>query len=310
MALIAVLAWGICLATGVNSAIGVYVQDRARLTGTREATHTTYTDAQRALARVEQRLHDLGPHRSVPQVEAAIAARLAQPVTTNDRVRGTVGSISNNCARHDARTAEACAEVAVLRQELAAANDARTLQQEASRLRGRLRELRDRGGSLAPDPVGEFWAWATRGLLSVRDVGFGFPLFFALLIEIVSAFGPAVIVSVAAATGMPQPAAARSARHEQAAPLLQSGSLIHWLTERTEPTADPTAIAAQALYADYLSWCADTGILADAPETFSAELDRVRTLPELASKIRKFGDRYYGLRLVRAPMRIASANDA
>src|SRR6266487_4597862 len=39
MALLALIAWVVCLATGVNSAIGIYVQDRATLTGTREATH-------------------------------------------------------------------------------------------------------------------------------------------------------------------------------------------------------------------------------------------------------------------------------
>ena len=38
----------------------------------------------------------------------------------------------------------------------------------------------------------------------------------------------------------------------------------------------------------------------------------MRKLPELATKIRKFGDRYYGLRLVRARavQQIASASDA
>jgi hypothetical protein len=46
-------------------------------------------------------------------------------------------------------------------------------------------------------PVGE----STRGPHAVyvapRDVGFGFPLFFALLIEIVSAFGPVTVVRFA-----------------------------------------------------------------------------------------------------------------
>lgn len=311
MALVALLAWVVCLATGVNSAIGVYVQDRANLTGMREAMHTTYSDAQKALANVEQQLAGLPAHRSVAQVEAAIGARLAQPVTMNDRVRGTVGSVSNNCARHDARAAESCADVAVLRQELAAANDAAVLQQEATRLRDHVRKQRDRGGSLTPDPVGEFWAWATRGLLSVRDVGFGFPLFFALLIEVVSAFGPAVIVAVAAVTSLPQPAAAGSSRVQQAASFHQRGSIIHWLTERTEPTADATAVPMRELHADYAVWCASTDVSADALDAFIAELDRVRQMPELASRIRKFGDRYYGLRLLTAshPRQLTSAND-
>ena len=51
-----------------------------------------------------------------------------------------------------------------------------------------------------PDPVAELFAWLSRGQLSVRDIGFGFPLVFAFLIEIVSAFGPAGIVAYAEAT--------------------------------------------------------------------------------------------------------------
>ncbi|HEV8692651.1 MAG TPA: hypothetical protein VGQ93_00470, partial [Lysobacter sp.] len=176
-------------------------------------------------------------------------------------------------------------------------------------------ELREQGSSLAPDPVGEFWAWATRGLLSVRDVGFGFPLMFALVIEVVSAFGPSVVVAVAAATragsSMPQPAPAGLSRAQQAATHMAGDSVLHWLADRTEPTSDPVAITIQALYADYAAWCASTCVHLSEPNAFAAEFDRVRTLPELASKIRKFGDRYCGLRLLRAPVRrIASANDA
>jgi hypothetical protein len=58
------------------------------------------------------------------QVEAAIAAVLAKPIVTSERIRGTVGSLSGNCTKVETRTAEACASVASLRQELAAAFDA------------------------------------------------------------------------------------------------------------------------------------------------------------------------------------------
>ena len=33
-------------------------------------------------------------------------------------------------------------------------------------------------------------------------------------------------------------------------------------------------------------------------DAFGQEFDRVREVPELAGKIRKFGNRYYGIRLV------------
>ncbi len=58
-------------------------------------------------------------------------------------------------------------------------------------MRVRIGKLRETGGSLPADPVAELIAWLSRGQLKVRDIGFGFPLVFALLIEVVSAFGPA-----------------------------------------------------------------------------------------------------------------------
>jgi hypothetical protein len=306
MAIIATIAWFVCLATGVNSAIGVYVQDRSAFTGSREAKFDTYDEARRGLSEVEERIRKLAPHRSLEEVEAAIAALLAKPVVINERVRGTVGSISGNCTKHDARTADSCADVATLRGELAIARAAGALESTRTALQARVNELRDDGSSLRPDPVGEFWSWATRGLVSVRDVGFGFPLVFALLIEIVSAFGPAVIISVAAATrpqhaGVPQAAAGLSPPL-QAASLSFDDQLLRWLADRTEPTDYGRAVVLEELYADYATWCMSRNLDAGDHALFEQEFDRVRSIRELHGRIRKFGQRYYGLRIVEVPM--------
>ena len=107
---------------------------------------------------------------------------------------------SANCTKVDARTQEMCAEITALRQELAVATEARRLR--AYRLTPRADcELPERGGSIAADPVGGVYAWLSGGVVSVRDVGFGFPLAFALLIEIVSAFGPVTISGYATRHG-------------------------------------------------------------------------------------------------------------
>src|SRR5215472_11542501 len=47
---IASIAWFACLVFGINSALGVYVQDRVGLVGSREATHATYRGAEAELA--------------------------------------------------------------------------------------------------------------------------------------------------------------------------------------------------------------------------------------------------------------------
>jgi hypothetical protein len=231
-------------------------------------------------------------------------------VITAERVRGTVGSLSHNCTRIDARTVGACGEVAELNRERAVATEGAKLEARARSLREEIAALRERGGAVAPDPVGEFYAWITGGLISVRDVGFGFPLFFALLIEVVSAFGPITIAAYAEATrsgsrdvtshvvSKPVMSGRDVARHAAVAVIEpNTGTVVSWLAERGEPTTDSKAISLRELHRDYVRWCRECGLQAALPNLFEEELDRVRELPDLVGKIRKFGDRYYGIRL-------------
>ena len=227
-------------------------------------------------------------------------------------MRGTVATVSQNCAKIDARTKDACAELSQLRTERAGAVETEKLQEEAMAVRGEIAALRTHGGAIAPDPVGEFYAWATDGFVSVRDVGFGFPLFFALLIEVVSAFGPPTIAAYAEASrkdaglhGVPEPAMAGPVlpRHAVAG-FGEPQPVVAWLAARALPAASNSAISVHELYDDYLTWWADARSEALTFGCFEQELDAARTLPELIGKIRKFGDRYYGIALkgAEAPM--------
>jgi hypothetical protein len=226
-----------------------------------------------------------------------------------------------NCTRDDKRSAEACAEVAELREELAIANEGTKLDNRARTLRQQIAELRAKGGSAAPDPVGEFWAWITRGWITVRAVGFGLPLFFALMIETVSAFGPLAIVAYAEATRRQSPddatrpvAAGRApsriveSRHSDAVLIeTEVGGIVPFMADRTEPTADPAALSIEELHADYERWCVANALRALPQEAFAGEFERVRALPQLEGKIRKFGSRYYGIRLIEGNVTKLSA---
>jgi len=295
--------WVLCLLWGLTGAIGVYAQDRTALIGGREATVATYKDAERQLEEIEGKLRLITTQRSVSQVDAAIAAVLARPVLAGERVRGTVGKLSTNCTKDDRLTAEACLEVAGLREERAAAEERSRLESRKDSLRLQIRKLRDTGGSIAADPVAELFAWLSRGQLSVRDIGFGFPLVFAFLIEIVSAFGPAGIVAYAEATkrsgSTTQPDMARSGELLPAAASDdEQGRVVKWMADRTEPTEDTSAITIDELHSDYEVWCFGKGARAAALDGFATEFDRVREVPQLAGRIRKFGSRYYGIGLV------------
>jgi hypothetical protein len=188
---------------------------------------------------------------------------------------------------------------------LAVATEARNLEIRVTSLREQIVKLRERGGSIAADPVGEFYAWITRGLVSVRDVGFGFPLAFALLIEIVTAFGP---ITVAAYADASRPDALRHveserdvARHgasQQAlspVPTGETTAVLSWIAERAVPTNDNRAVGIEELHDDFVQWSSSQPM---SIARFQNEFDRVRDLPDLAGKIRKFGDRYYGIALV------------
>jgi hypothetical protein len=215
--------------------------------------------------------------------------------------------LSANCTKENWATAEACLEVAGLREELAAAEQRSQLERRKTTLRTQINTLRERGGSLPADPVAELFAWLSRGQLKVRDIAFGFPLVFAFLIEIVSAFGPAGIVAYAEVTRRTYtekvaPSQPDMASRGELLPAVagpnQHGRVVEWMADRTEPTGDPAATTVDDLHADYHVWCLGRGEEAQSLLFFADEFDRVREAPQLADKIRKFGSRYYGIRLV------------
>jgi hypothetical protein len=274
--------WLLCLLWGLTGAVGIYGQDRTALVGGREATAATYKDAEREVDEIEAKLKSLKSERTVAQIEAAIGAVLARPVMAGERIRGTVGKRSGNCTKEDKATAEACLEVAGLREERAAADDRARLESRKATLRGQVTKLREGGGSLAADPVAELFAWLSRGQLSVRDIAFGFPLVFAFLIEIVSAFGPAGIVAYAEATswrkssGTTRPDMARSGELLPAAASDSGhGRVVNWMADRTEPTEGTPATTIDELYADYEVWCLGKRLRATVLDVFASEFDRV-----------------------------------
>jgi hypothetical protein len=148
----------------------------------------------------------------------------------------------------------------------------------------------------------------SRGLLSVRDVGFGFPVAFALLIEFVSAFGPIGIATYAAATltdarthAMATPASPTAlTQHFARIAHRPVGSVVDFMAEATQPTSVSTAVGSEQLHEAYVRWCVWHDQAAIPLDTFVEEFDRLRELPALRGKIRKFGTRYFGIALVAA----------
>jgi len=307
----AVVVWLLCLLSGLNSAIGIYVQDRTATTSERDARRLTYAEVVKELAVIEARITRVATTRSVTEIEAMIAGALGQPVVVSERRRGTVGGVSENCQKPDVRTADLCVDVLRLRAELASALEGQALEGRAEQLRARMRTLRDHGAASAPDPVSEFYAWMTRGVLDVRDIGFGFPLFFALLIEVVSAFGPIGIAAYADATFARSkvieghvrlvPAVSGSDRPWPATErklLTDDSSVAAWMAERARPTTRARALMIDELFEDYCQWCAENNAETGDISKFRDRLNELLELPVLAGRIKRLSDRYYGVELV------------
>jgi hypothetical protein len=175
------------------------------------------------------------------------------------------------------------------------------LEERATILRSTVSSLRDRGGASAPDPVGEFWAWLTRGFFTVRDVGFGLPLAFAIMIEMVSAFGPLGIVTYAEVTNdttrrdVTRHVATVRDTSGSAATDATEAQLVAYIAERTEPTESAAGIGIDELFADYRAWCTLGRAAGLRLEEFKLAFDVLRASPELEGKIKKLGNRYFGI---------------
>ena len=78
--------------------------------------------------------------------------------------------------------------------------------------------------------------------------------------------------------------------------------VVRWMAERTEPAAAGSAVTVEELYADYAEWCARRDGEDLGQNAFQRDFDRVREAPQLRGSIRKFGNRYYGIRLMTPVM--------
>jgi len=117
-------------------------------------------------------------------------------------------------------------------------------------------------------------------------VGPSLALLLACVIELVSAFGPVVLAAYAEAT------TGGGRRRDNALV-----ATVDYMLERMEPGEKGSAISGDALYADYKRWCARNRKKPIGGTAFLVEFDRSRIEHGL-EKIQKFGNRYYGVRLI------------
>jgi hypothetical protein len=296
-AVAAAFVWLLCFVWALASLLGSVAQERMATTGGRDTIHMSYADVEKELSEVGAQRTSLRPTRSATELEALIAAGLLRTVIVGVRVR-TADEVSKNCTKPDRATADTCKEIGDLRAELAAAVEAARLDVRVAELRKRAADLREKGATLSSDVQGEIIERFSRGFLSVKDAALGLPLLVTAVFEAIGALCPAILFAVAegtlGASGRVQ------TRLDPTRPVhhVASGLVIDFLDDCTQPSDDGRALAISELYAAYQSWCVQKRKTAIGIHNFAVDLDRERGRPEMKNRVRKFGDRYYGIGLV------------
>jgi phage host-nuclease inhibitor protein Gam len=305
-ALAGALVWALCFVWAVVSLLGSVGQERMVATGGRESVHATFVDVEKELNELEGRRKSLRRARPARELEALVTGALSRTVsgiTSSGRVR-TVGDLSRDCIKPDRDTTEACNEVNELRAELAAAVESTRLDARIDELRKRVAVLREKGGTLSSDVQSEMIARFTRGLVTTKDAAMGLPLLVTAVFEAIGALGPAVLFAVIRTSYesdvrvQTRPFATGRERIVSASVL--TGLVVDFLDDCTEPRDDGRALALSELYTAYQNWCEGRRATATSLKEFTADLDRERERPEMRGRVRKFGDRYYGIGLVQS----------
>ena len=283
--------WALVMTTSVSSATN------SETFAGRVNIAASYQAAERELAEKQTRRGEIAVKRTPAEIEAAIAAVLAQPLRDGDRFRGTVGVLSVNCGKSVSLTADACEQIAGLRGEFARGAEAQRLDDAIEALRRKIESLREQGGAQDSDPGAGVLARLSGGVLGRDDVVAGRSLLPFLCLEFFSIFGLLIFTQhggfdadvrrVAAGVTI----AVTNERSETALAGRPVGRLRDFAKARLRK-APGKAVAVAALHADYCRWCADKKLVAMARTEFEGLIAEMAEQNGLR-QIREGGAVYY-----------------
>lgn len=304
VATVASFVWVACFIVAASGALGLIAKNRSALTNTREIARLDLDAASRELKELELKQSRNVVQRSQKEIEAQIVRVLAKPIISGSQVRGTVGTLSADCGKADARTVTACAEIAVLREELAGANAAEERQAAVALLRDRIKQLRNASGADLDDPQSAVMSRLTRGVIAASEVGLALIMAMVVMIELVSAFAPLVLsefgrVKSAEATVMtriaqrPEVALSQIATTAPELQRRQVGEIFDYMAERIRPSPR-SELACRGLHADYVRWCQMSKKVALSRTEFFNEFERI-CKADLNNTVRRSGIQYVGI---------------
>lgn len=287
--------WLTCVLFAITAAIGLAAQNRSGVVGGREAINLSYKSAVEEIAELERHRASISELRAPDEIESAIDVILMRPVAG----RGTVGSLSKACKTDMTRTRTACSEVAVLRQALATALEARRVDDRLQKLRQQTALLRERGGNLEADPQAHLISRLSFNRLAASDVGLVLILLLVGMVELISAFAPVVLHEFTSTVRFSGDAVGRGRsrpsepRTVEPAPFVPD--LFEYLAERIVPDSR-SYVSLGALLSDFNDWCARHGLHLPSQEAFVSAFHKICER-DLRGKIVRTNAGYVGFRL-------------
>jgi hypothetical protein len=255
-----------------SAELGFATQHRLFREGEQSSATEKHGDLRRQLERAELRLTALGTQRSAAEVEKAVASVMARVLPRRNR---TVEQVSSRCTLNREESREACAEVAVLGEELARAREHETLKGETREVRTKLDALR--GGTVKGSGDPQMDAMKLLAGLTGRDLEReGIQAVLSVLVALFIELGSGVGLYVATTpwrgrtvehTLVGQGArrlyhkrvagwlgSGRKDRRETETSAMRLGPVDVYAMERLEPRLDGE-VGEEALFADYVVWC-------------------------------------------------------
>lgn len=286
-AILAVFGFAVCLAVTIAGGIGTIAAGSDKSLASRANSSATYADRRKELESLRDKRSRLPASRPAGTIESDMTA-----ARTDRR-----WSSSSSCTDVTATASRTfCADYARLQGELEAAKEAATLDEKIHELTLTL-AVAPAVRSVNPQ------ATVIARLLHIapEDAEAWYALLFALAVE---AAAMSVLLVAEATTHQRQgkqrtemtvitPAVARE--RDGAA---ETGRVLDWMRVRATPTEEVNPIALDTLHADYEVWCMSKQLQAMTMDAFVQAFDRLRDVPDLAGSIQRFGNRYYGIKLV------------
>lgn len=268
-----------------TAALGFAADHRASKAGVAQGAIDTRKDARAEKARLDARLLLLGPQRPSKEISSQIEAVYREPAYRGGK---SVAQVSAHCTLMRTSTQERCANIGKLIAELARAEEAERLSEQANALRI---ELASHGAVVqSADAQVNALRWMAVKVsraVAPEDIGLGLSVLLALFVELGSGLG----LYVSTTPWRARTGGAAAGSKEQ-----RLGHVEGFVVERLEPHEDGSVTIA-LLFAAYATWCGEKGLVPYARRDFQQRFGKLADEAGMRVQVRNRTQVFSGIRL-------------